>query len=178
MSNQTTDPNSIIDRLTKALKPIAPGAHWTKFLKSERKKVRIAFDGHGYELGRISHYDTEVTADETWIAGSACKDFPRLTPKMAFQVKVTPVGPTRIAIMIYVRPPRHMNVMGPTQALLASREFEGKSIKVGLRNAGSIDKATIQTREIKQNGARWIEIDRPLEQIGPDMVAAFPGFGK
>jgi hypothetical protein len=169
---------SILDQLTKALKPLAPGGHWLKFLKSERKKVRIGIDKHGYELGRISDYDTEVTADETWIAGSACKDFPRLTPKLVFQVKVASIGPTRLAIMIYVKPPTAFQVMGPTQALLASRAFEGKSIKIGHKRGKGIDDSSIETRKITHNGARWIEIDRPLEQIGPDMVAAFPGFGK
>ncbi len=175
-----------IKQFFDALRPKVPGAHWSKSLKKARKTSHLAYDSHGYTLGRISDIDTEITADETWLVASGAKDFPRLNPKMVFRVEVAPTGTTRLAVTVLIKGPPHTgdSKWGPTQAVLDPGVFVGKSFRIAQmpRRDGwrVVLRETLQTRVCKQNAARWIEIDRPLDNVGPDLVAAFgdSSFGK
>ena len=167
-----------IDQIVQALKPKNTGAHWGKVGKRPAQKNRIEVK-HFYELGRIDDYDTEITADETWLVASGAANFPRMTPKMVFRIDVAVLGPTRLAVSILRTGPKmfRQHMWAPCQAVLQPRAFEGKNFKFGQmpRRDGipTVLKETVQTRQCRQNGARWIEIDRPLDSVGPDMVAAF-----
>ncbi len=175
-----------IKQFIDGLKPKVPGAHWSKVAKQSRKTVHNAFDQHGYTLGRVSDYDTEITADETWLVASEAANFPRLKLKMAFRIEVVPVGATRLSVTVLLKGPHHMSnaKWGPTQALLEPLVFVGKPFRIAQmpRRDGKrvVLRETMQTRVCTQNAARWIEIDRPLEHNGPDLVAAFgdSSFGK
>lgn len=174
-----------VTQLIEALKPKASGAHWGRLAKKSANSLRIEVK-HPYELGWISDYDTEVTADETWLVASGAANFPRLTPKMAFRFDLVILGPTRVGVSILRTGPKQFRnyLLAPSQAVLEPRAFEGRDLKIGQmpRRDGTLTvlKNTVQTRRCVQNGARWIELDRPLDQVGTDMVASFGDsrFGK
>jgi hypothetical protein len=168
----------LAQQLQDLIRPKVPAGWWGKSAKKASNKARIEVN-HPYVLGRISDYDTEVTADETWLSGTAAASFPRLKPKVCFWVEVVPIGVTRLQVTILRKAPALFRdyLLAPTQAILEPREFEGKSFKIAQMprrdNNRIVLRDTLETRKVTQNGLRWIEFDRPLEFLGNDLVAAF-----
>lgn len=179
----------IASAVALALRPKNTGAQWVKEEeKRAKRKPRIfPHPNHGYDLGRLSDFDTEITADETWLSASPAAEFPRLKEKTLCRFEVVPIGATRLAVGVLLRAKGSVFIrllISPTQAVLESRAFVGKSIKIGqFPRRGAARKVlsgTVQTRTVVMNGARWIEIDRPLETVGTDLVVAINdgGFGR
>lgn len=153
---------------------------------SKRSKANLDAPPDPWRFGKIDDLETEITADLTWLSALPANEYPRLKPPKPCYFEVHLQGATRLQVMTLVGGPKVLKpyLQGPHQAVLEPWAWSGNAVRIGkmpvrngkrtvIRTESGQPETPIQVRKCIVNGARWIEIDRPLEITGPDLVASF-----
>lgn len=181
--------HDILESLRAALIPKSSGSQWGAEAKSSKKrKVRnAALPEAAFALGTLGPVDDIIKAELLWLAASPAADYPKLRKKTAFRVEIAQLEILRFSLERVISCSIDQYVY--KQAVLLEQDFVGRSVKIALyprvaigggRTMRTVLDGTLQTRTVTYNGPRTFAIDRPLETVGFDMVAAFndPGFGR
>jgi hypothetical protein len=173
------DAQSLIARITDALKPKETGAHWRG--SGSEIRPRRSPRSFGYAGGNLGDRDVKGAADATWAqASQQAWGVPSLLAKDQFIVTIAPQGPelwnAQMVIAVMDHAPLRLALTLRCQAYFAPQEFVGRSVKLAQapirRGARAVSKDRTK-RRIVDHGPTWFQIDRPVETEGQDWVALF-----
>jgi hypothetical protein len=172
--------HDVLDALRTALIPKSSGSQWggdgDAKSRNKRKVRTAALPEAAYTLGTLGPVDDQLKAELLWLEASPAGDYPKLRKKTLFIAEIAQLEVLRFSLERVIRCSIDQYVY--KQAVLLEQDFVGRSVKIALFPRGRDGKrhvmdGTLQTRTITYNGPRTIAIDRPLETVGFDMVAAF-----